>query len=171
MTKFARACLYVNKLSQMSTQAWGSVPIQNYHEPWWNKSIVDLDEELFNKYNVPEEIRSFIRSNFQTRTEHNIVNYYNKNDVLECSDNNSSAQGHFDDKGFVVLKGSIISDHTVPSFEKYDPSTFELRKKCESNGTIVNKILTKDMEFSSLSSASAFVTGHIANGSEWKIKS
>ena len=171
MTKFARACLYVNKLSQMSTQAWGSVPIQNYHEPWWNKSIVDLDEELFNKYNVPEKIRSFIRSNFQTRTEHNIVNYYNKNDVLECSDNNSSAQGHFDDKGFIVLKGSIISDHTVPSFEKYDPSTFELRKKCESDGTIVNKILTKDMEFSSLSSASAFVTGHIANGSEWKIKS
>jgi len=52
MTKFARALLYVNKMSQMSTRAWGAVPIQDYHELWWNKSIAEIDKELIKKYGV-----------------------------------------------------------------------------------------------------------------------
>lgn len=39
MTKFARAALYVNKISQMSTTSWGAVPVQDYSEAWWNNSI------------------------------------------------------------------------------------------------------------------------------------
>ena len=75
MTKFLRALLYMNKTSQHSTTAWGSIPVQNYSEEWWNKSIKEINEELFKKYNIPENIKDFVNNNFQERTEINIVNY------------------------------------------------------------------------------------------------
>ena len=75
MTKFARALLYVNKMSQMSTRAWGAVPVQDYGEPWWDKSIAEIDKELIKKYNIPQDIADFIDKNIQTKTEANIVNF------------------------------------------------------------------------------------------------
>lgn len=75
MTKFARALLYMNKTSQHSTTSWGSIPAQDYSELWWDKSIAEIDEELFNKYNIPDNIRDFVRKNIQTKTTDNIVNY------------------------------------------------------------------------------------------------
>lgn len=74
MTKFARAMLFVNKTSQHSTTAWGDVPVQDYTEYWWNKSIADIDEHLFAKYNVPADIAEFVRRNIQTKDESNIIN-------------------------------------------------------------------------------------------------
>ena len=75
MTRFARALLYLNKFSQHSTTAWGDIPIQDYHEDWWDKSIAEIDEELFKKYNVPDDIAQFVRENIQIKTEANIVNF------------------------------------------------------------------------------------------------
>lgn len=74
MTKFARAMLFVNKTSQHSTTAWGDVPSQDYSENWWSKSIAEIDECLFKKYNVPSDIAEFVRKNIQTKDESNIVN-------------------------------------------------------------------------------------------------
>lgn len=74
MTKFARAMLFVNKTSQHSTTAWGDVPSQDYSEDWWSKSIAEIDECLFKKYNVPSDIAEFVRKNVQTKDESNIVN-------------------------------------------------------------------------------------------------
>jgi len=74
MTRFARALLYVNKYSQHSTTDWGAVPIQDFTEKWWSESIDEIEENLFNKYNVPENIRTFIRKNVQRKTEENIIN-------------------------------------------------------------------------------------------------
>ena len=73
MTKFARALLYVNKTSQHSTTAWGDVPVQDYSEDWWNKSIAEIDIELANKYQLPQEIADYIQNNIQTKTEANII--------------------------------------------------------------------------------------------------
>lgn len=78
MTKFARALLYFNKHSQHSTTAWGAVPIQDFRENWWDESIAQIDEHLFVKYNVPENIREFVRENIQTKSEKNIVNFGEK---------------------------------------------------------------------------------------------
>lgn len=75
MTKFVRALLYVNKISQMSTRAWCAVPIQDYHENWWDRSIKEIDVELIKKYNIPDEISDFINRNIQQKTEKNIINY------------------------------------------------------------------------------------------------
>lgn len=76
MTKFCRALLYVNKFSQHSTTAWGAVPVQNYQEEWWNLSIKEIDEKLFEKYQVPNDIKEFVFKNIQTKIEGNIINFY-----------------------------------------------------------------------------------------------
>ena len=75
MTKFARALLYRNKHSQHSTTSWGAVPVQDYSEPWWDKSIAEIDRELIKKYNVPQRIADYIDKNIQTKTTANIINY------------------------------------------------------------------------------------------------
>ena len=75
MTKFARALLFVNKTSQHSTTAWGAVPVQDYTESWWDKSIEEIDEELFKKYNVPQDIIDFVKENIQTKSIDNIICY------------------------------------------------------------------------------------------------
>ena len=80
MSKFARALLMDNKFTFDNTQsAWKSVPIQNYSEDFWNSdSIDDIDEGLFNKYNVPEELRKFVREKIQPKTTADILGYDGK---------------------------------------------------------------------------------------------
>ncbi len=78
MTRFARAALYKNKTSQHSTTAWDAVPIQDYSESWWSESIDVIDEKLFEKYKVPDNIKQFVFDNIQRRTEANIVNFNNE---------------------------------------------------------------------------------------------
>ena len=75
MTRFCRALLYANKVSQHSTTAWGAVPVQDYSEPWWSLSIEEIDEKLMDKYAVPQPIRDFVKDNIQTKNETNIVNF------------------------------------------------------------------------------------------------
>ena len=73
MTRFARACLYIEKKTQHSTNAWGSVPQQDFSEDWWNESIDVIEENLFDKYHIPKNIRDFIVNNIQFRCEENIL--------------------------------------------------------------------------------------------------
>ena len=77
MTRFVRALLYLNKHSQHSTTAWGAVPIQDYIEPWWIEEIEVIEHCLFEKYNVPLDVREFVLENIQRKTTSNIVNYNN----------------------------------------------------------------------------------------------
>lgn len=76
MTKFARSLIYMNKLSQQcSKDAYKYLPAQDYSEEWWSLSIAEINEKLFDKYNVSQNIRDFVNKNFQTKTEDNIVNF------------------------------------------------------------------------------------------------
>ena len=76
LTKFARALIYMNKISQQCSKgAWKNVPIQDYSEEWWTESISSIDEHLFDKYNIPQNIRYIVKKNFQTKSENNIVNF------------------------------------------------------------------------------------------------
>lgn len=75
MTRFARGLLYMNKTSHHSTTAWGSIPTQDYSESWWDKSIDEIDDELFKKYTIPDNIKQFVYNNIQQRSEANILNY------------------------------------------------------------------------------------------------
>jgi len=170
LTHFARALLYINKFSQHSTTAWHAVALQKFEEDWWTKSIANIDDELFKKYIIPENIKQFCKKNIQTKFESNIVNYYDSSILYECTDNDSLALGHYVDTSFVVQKGSRVSDHLAPSFEQYDKTNYNLRIQSEQNGFIKDRIVSEDIKFSSQSAATAFITGHVANGSEWSEK-
>lgn len=71
-------------------------------------------------------------------------------------------------EGFVVLKGSVITDSVTKS---YAASFLNLRNRLVDEGTIENLIFTKDCLFSSPSTAAAIVMGRNANGlTEWRLK-
>lgn len=75
LTKFTRALLYMNKYSQNTAKgSYKAIPQQTYTEAWWDTDDLDeLDEHLFDKYSIPEDIRTFVRKNIQPRTIANII--------------------------------------------------------------------------------------------------
>lgn len=73
LTKFCRSLLYLNKYSLLCVTAWDAVPLQDYHEDFWNETIETIDIALMDKYHVPQHIRDFVFSHIQTKTEKNIV--------------------------------------------------------------------------------------------------
>lgn len=88
---------------------------------------------------------------------------------LYCKGPSASGKGFVSAGGFTVVKGSTVSDHTVPSFETRGKAYFNLRKALEADGTIEDRTFTKDYEFSAPSAASAVVLGRTSNGNtDWK---
>ena len=74
---------------------------------------------------------------------------------------NASAEYDIQNKSFVVLKGSKVSDGIAHS------ATFRGAKSIEkqrSNGTVVDGIVTKNVSFKSPSTAANVVTGASTNG-------
>ena len=64
-TKFFRAAFYKNKLSQNTArETYSSVPMQDFTESSdidWSKSLDEIDEQLFDKYELSNEERSFVK--------------------------------------------------------------------------------------------------------------
>ena len=88
---------------------------------------------------------------------------------LYCKGSGASATGFVSIGGFTVLKGSVISDHTVPSLETGGKSYFNLRNALVRDGVIDERIFMHDYEFNAPSAASAVVLGHTSNGNvDWK---
>ena len=76
------------------------------------------------------------------------------------------ARGRVVSDGFVILKGSIVSEGTAKSFN--DKAYHKLRERLVSDGSIVNHVFTKDLLFSSYLAAASVVTGYNTNGwIEW----
>lgn len=65
-TKFARAMLGTLKITQDNKKAtWQNVPLQDFtanSDIDWNKSIADIDRQLYKKYNLNEKEIAFIES-------------------------------------------------------------------------------------------------------------
>ena len=77
------------------------------------------------------------------------------------------AKGMIVDDGFVVLKGSIISDGIADSFKTKGYNV--LRERLISEGVIKDRVFVKDQLFSSYSAASSVIEGHNSNGwLDWK---
>ena len=72
--------MFLKKFNIDATQkVYKEIPIQDYSEDFWNSdNIDDIDEGLFNKYNVPEDIRKFVRENIQPKTKDDILGYDGK---------------------------------------------------------------------------------------------
>ena len=86
-----------------------------------------------------------------------------------CKGSGADAKGFISPGGITVLKGSKVSDGTVPSFETRGKSYFRLRQQLENDGTIIDRVFQRDYEFNAPSAASAVVMGHTSNGNvDWK---
>ena len=85
-------------------------------------------------------------------------------EILYAARNNAKASGKRVSDGFVVLKGSSITDKTTKSCPD-----FVLKARNKNKEKIIDSVLAEDILFSSPSAAAAFVCGSSANGnSEWK---
>lgn len=66
-TKFARALLGILKVTQDNKKAvWKYVPIQDFSldsDIVWSKSISEIDQQLYKKYNLSNEEITFIEEN------------------------------------------------------------------------------------------------------------
>lgn len=88
---------------------------------------------------------------------------------LFCKGSGALAKGFISPGGFTVLKGSTVSDHTVPSLETRGKTYYKLRNALVKDGTIVDRVFTRDYEFNAPSAASAVILGHTSNGNvDWK---
>lgn len=88
---------------------------------------------------------------------------------LYCKGSGASAKGFVSAGGFTVLKGSSVSDHTVPSLATRGKSYFNLRNTLVKDGVIQDGKFTRDYEFNAPSAASAVILGHTSNGNiDWK---
>ena len=89
--------------------------------------------------------------------------------IFHARGKNCNAKGFYGASGFTILKGSILSKETTPSFNWKDKRT-RILQDCailEDN----KLILTSDTIFSSPSTASAFCLGRSSNGwTDWKDK-
>jgi hypothetical protein len=75
MTTFFRGLMFMNKdVKTSSRTAYSYVPVQDFSEEWWNNSIEDIDNHLFDKYDALELI-DFMLDSIQTKSEDNIINY------------------------------------------------------------------------------------------------
>ena len=65
-TKFCRVMLGVLKITQMNNKdVWQYVPLQDFtsnSDIDWRKSMAEIDEQLFEKYELDEQERNFIRT-------------------------------------------------------------------------------------------------------------
>jgi hypothetical protein len=88
---------------------------------------------------------------------------------LYCKGSGASAKGFVSAGGFTVLEGSTVSNHTVPSLETKGKSYYNLRNALIKDGTISDRVFTRDYEFKAPSAASAVILGHTSSGNvDWK---
>lgn len=88
---------------------------------------------------------------------------------LYCKGSGAQAKGFISAGGFTVTKGSLISDHTVPSFETRGKNYYNLRNALIRDGVIENRSFVRDYEFNAPSAASAVILGRTSNGNDdWK---
>ena len=93
-------------------------------------------------------------------------------EYLFCKSGNANGKGFISAGGFTVVENSKVSDHLANSFESGSKSYFDLRKKLEDDGIIVNGVFVKNYEFSAPSAASSVILGRSSNGkTSWETQS
>lgn len=89
--------------------------------------------------------------------------------LLFCRSKSAEGRGFLSPGGLTVLAGSRVSDHLADSFLPRARSYYELRQKLEEDGTIQNRLFTKNHEFPAPSAASSVLLGRLSNGkNDWK---
>ena len=88
---------------------------------------------------------------------------------LFCKGSGALAKGFISAGGFTVTRGSLVSEHIVPSFEARGKTYYNLRNTLIRDGVIENRTFARDYEFKAPSAASAVILGRTSNGyDDWK---
>jgi uncharacterized protein with ParB-like and HNH nuclease domain len=120
----------------------------------WNWGMYDKDN--------PENISSV--SNREAALSDGTVLYYTRTRGADAN-----GYPHSGSKHFTVRKGSRVSQDIVSIFEDNYKNAFDLRNALISDGTIANRIFTKDYTFDTSSLAISVIIGRNASGNgEWK---
>ena len=91
------------------------------------------------------------------------------NELFYIKSRNSDAKGIWDGNTFTILKDSIISEDTVPSYKRTDEMERIIREQTIKRQNHV--ILTSNINFSSPSGAASFCVGqHTSGWGRWKNK-
>lgn len=141
------------------------------------KYNIEENKQLPKAPNLPEHQRDSIESFFEDIKLLTSFNGYNIFDIIEQKSNHlfyiknkkTDAKGFYSEKGFTVLKGSIIAKDSTPSFSWKEKR--ELLKKKIAKNEKEKFVLQEDYTFSSPSTASDFCLGSSSNGwTTWKDK-
>lgn len=78
ISRFFRAILMSEKTTKHTPRGtFKNIPKQDFHEDFWNSDDIDyIDKCLFDKYEIPENIRTFITEQMQKKSVNNIQNYH-----------------------------------------------------------------------------------------------
>ncbi|WP_231559921.1 GIY-YIG nuclease family protein [Capnocytophaga canis] len=144
--------------------------IENGNTPTLS-SISELDKAEMEEFieNIKLLVNTLGHKVFENKREYSSIKKREQYYIDQGKDERfCRAIGELSSEGFLVLKGSRISQEIVPSF----PSSFcKLRESLIQKGTIVNFEFQEDYIFSSPSTASSVITGRSSNGLiEWKTK-
>lgn len=129
--------------------------------------ISEADEAAMSEfiYNIEILINALGYKAFEEIQSEETVN----TEIFHLSGAGAEAKGFISDRGFTVFKGSKVSDHVAPSFDKYCKYTSRLRQKLVDDGVLVNNEFVVDYEFSSPSYACDVILGRSSSGpKEWK---
>ena len=89
--------------------------------------------------------------------------------LLRCNGRTAEATGYVSTNGFMVAKGSRVSDKVVDSLKKHMKSYAALRQQLEDESVIVDGVFQTNYEFRSPSAAACVITGRSVNGmTSWK---
>lgn len=90
------------------------------------------------------------------------INYSSNNNefkYMKIKSTKANAYGYESSNGFVVIKGSSISEKVTDTFDKYYKSKNRLRNELIERKVIVNNKFTMDYEFTSPNAAFILITG------------
>ena len=123
--------------------------------------VCAMDEFIFN-------IKILIRAlGYDVLAEQEKID--SKTRYFVCVGSGAKATGYPTKDGFVVIKGSIVSDHLVNCFKGQCSANYNKRMELEGSGTIVDRVFTRDYTFTSPSGASSVVLGRPSNGyDDWR---
>lgn len=134
---------------------------QNPKEPTLQRHAKDTLNDFFDDVKF---ITEFLNYPLFKSKEINQLKEYFFNYARGCN-----AKGYYDEKGFTLLKDSIVSQNEVPSFSWVEKRHQLLNRLVDQSAD--KWVLMQDYTFTSPSTALSFCTGNSINGwKEWKNK-
>lgn len=155
-----KKCIYFKGKNGTTTYP---LTTQILSENTWTPEVVEeRQKSLLGKFIECWELQYIDTSDKREASDEDVRLFYISNK------RGANAIGYSTESGFVVKKGSKISDEIVEKFEINYPNAYRLREKLCVDALVVSGVFQMDYEFDSVSLAASIVLGRNARGQkEW----